>query len=210
MRRFVECRRSKDVAHGEHSSLFVGRLMIVAEEVQKTVGKQKTDLRGDRPTPVFCLFSRGLERDHHISKELNGTDENLGLLGGKGEDIGRPILPAIVAVELMDGPIVGEENGELRLFATEGAEHALAILADACAGNGARAEVLGGDVDGHRFLEREHRISSAMRIRRMEDGAHRRHGRDSRLGATRRVKRRARKVEDEVYTERCLLLGLEA
>ena len=90
----------------DHLSL-VG-LVIVTQAVQQAVQREDAQLARQRLSPLLRLTPGLRHADRHVSemRPLGGG------LTGEGEDIGRPVLSAEVAIPAPHGPVADEAERE--------------------------------------------------------------------------------------------------
>jgi hypothetical protein len=117
---------------GLHVCFFLGLQVIVADEVEQAVDEEEGDLLGEPP-------GQGLGLDAQLGGDAGavgvGGDEALGVLDadddvaqgegggvvlvrveqGEGEDIGGGVLLAPLAVELVDGGVIAQDDADLRV-----------------------------------------------------------------------------------------------
>ena len=93
--------------------------MVIAEEVQHPVHREKGQLPQKAVPILLRLCRRTLKRDHEIAEHhaARRVDDRgfLALREGKGEDIRRTIHAAIVAVEHVDVRIIRQRHTDLRV-----------------------------------------------------------------------------------------------
>src|SRR6478672_5713097 len=79
--------------------------MVVAREMEQPVEEEALDLaRGRFPAPAR-LARRVRDGDDDVAEEAGG-------LRGKGQDVGRGVLPPVAPVERSHPPVAAEEDGD--------------------------------------------------------------------------------------------------
>ena len=97
--------------------------MVEADEMQETVREQKSDLGRGRVLSLAGLPSCGVERDHDVPEEIAGELAAFAFAHREREDVGRTILAAVIAVELVDRRVVADEQRDLGAGESERGDH---------------------------------------------------------------------------------------
>ncbi len=122
--------------------------MVVAEQMQQPMSQQERHLVHDR-APTGGLPARGLDRDDDIPEEVRVQARAFPFLHGECENIGRPILAAVLAVERTDGGIAAKEHRKLGLGSLDGRQHALGAAPHFGGGDAPAPQASGLDVGRH-------------------------------------------------------------
>src|SRR6185369_8513911 len=113
---------------------------VVAEEVEDAVHEELGDLPLERPATPLGLARRGRNRDHDVAEQRRIV-LRLAFALREGEDIGRPVLAAPLAVQLAHRLVVDERDRER---ARRLAEEAQALACEAAHPRGVTGEAPDG------------------------------------------------------------------
>ena len=72
--------------------------------------QEEIQLALERGLCLAGIASCSLRRDHHVAKQLRLYTAPLAFLHGKGDDVGRPVFPQVIAIDLLDSDIVDDQN----------------------------------------------------------------------------------------------------
>ena len=95
-----------------HYSRFVVGFVVVADKVQKSMNNQMGEVVG-KVQPQRRRFGRNGFPGHDDVAEERPEAAGDKRRGGKGQDIGGPVLATILPVERADTGVVGEDQGDL-------------------------------------------------------------------------------------------------
>ena len=87
-------------------------LVVVTEKVQESMNNQMGEMVGKVQPLGLGFCSNGFPREHDIA-ERRPQPARRERRGGEGQDIGGPVLAAILAVQHPNAGIVGKDQGNL-------------------------------------------------------------------------------------------------
>jgi hypothetical protein len=123
-------RRAEAVGLGAHPTVLRGVGVVPPEEVQEAMCQEHGQLGNQRQLALVGLpAGRGNAHDD-VSQETIGAIAVLALVLREREDIGRTILPAIDAIEILDLIVAREENRELAVSHLKSVEHGARAASD--------------------------------------------------------------------------------
>jgi len=96
--------------------------VVVTEEVKHAVNQQRTDLRIRRSAVRTRLPGSGVKGDHHVTEYgvIAGSPQTFAQR--EGQDIGRPILAAVVSIEHVHLGVVDQTHSQLSSLFAERSE----------------------------------------------------------------------------------------
>lgn len=123
--RFFERRTSHESARrGIHLAFSRLRIVVVADEVQEAVRKEKAHLCKELTAARGGLAKCGVDRDDDVAEPRARGIFAL-FIEGEGEDVGRLVLLPVLAIQLVNRSVVREQDAELGVRKFERAQHGL-------------------------------------------------------------------------------------
>ncbi len=153
-----------------HHALFVSGLMVVADEVQKTMRQELANFALERATTARRLTARRLDAHDDIAQQFapriaripDGMPAHrLALAHRESKNVRRLVAVSKDSIELVDLFVVGQCHRELRLAQAELSKHSVRPKAHRRFRDVAKRSVTNGDECGHARSHLAHGSSPA-------------------------------------------------